>query len=291
MEQAEPGLVDADWLKDHLGDPGVVVIDCTTYMYPQPVGPSRVESGRPSYDEGHIPGARYASMVDDLSDPAGEFPYTLLGPEQFEALMSRLGISADDHVVLYGRSPMMTVTRAWYVMKALGHRRVSILDGGWDGWLAAGGEVSTESPAVTPTAYAASPQPDRAVDAEQVRAVLGDSQSVVVNALSPEQHAGTGGAHYGRPGRIPGSVSVPAMSLLDETGQRWKPRTEIESALQKAGVRPDRRTVTYCGGGIAATVAAFALDLTGHPDWAVYDNSLLEWSADPSNPMETDSPE
>lgn len=300
MTDAFPLLVSPDWLHEHLNE--VHVLDCTTHMIPQPVGPSRIESGLPDFRRAHIPGARHVDMVQDLSDPDGEFPYTLPRPEQLERLLGGLGITADDHIVLYTTSHLMVATRAWYVLRALGHRRVSILNGGLQAWtaagyptrstteqpggdLAAGMAVAAGSPSTT---YRAAPDPSRYASKADVAAATAAGDVVVVNALSAEQHAGTGGAHYGRPGRIPGSVSLPAASVLTDEGRSFAPVEQIREQFAARGVTADSRVITYCGGGIAATVDAFALALTEHDGWAVYDNSLLEWSTDPAARMEAD---
>lgn len=326
-------LISSEWLNQHLDS--VKVLDCTTHMIPQPVGPSRIESGRPDFERAHIPGAQHVDMVEDLSDPDGEFPYTLPGTAQIETLLSGLGISTDDHIVLYSSTHLMVATRAWYVLRALGHQRVSILNGGLGAWTAASypvessadaqhapaartdqssaagsagspaadaGDSSSAGPADSPTvgpggasalgsagssSYRASPDRVRYADRNDVAGAAG-SGTIVVNALSAAQHAGTGGAHYGRPGRIPGSVSVPTATLLSPDGTAFAPLEAVRAQFAAQGITPESQVITYCGGGIAATVDAFALELIGHEHWAVYDNSLLEWSANPDNPMETD---
>lgn len=299
MTDALPLLVASDWLHEHLGS--VKILDCTTHMIPQPIGPSKIRSGRPDFDRGHIPEARHVDMVDDLSDPQGRYPYTLPGVEQIGRLLGGFGITESDHIVLYTTTHLMVATRAWYVLRALGHRRVSVLDGGLDGWVAAGYPVVTSDDQTgskvpsgpglpsgsEPASYTASPDPARYASKEDVAAAIGAEDTTVLNALSAEQHAGTGGAHYGRPGRIPGSVSVPAATILTDDGKSFVPADEIRTRFAERGITSRSRVVTYCGGGIAATVDAFALALTGHDNWAVYDNSLLEWSTDPATEMQT----
>ena len=283
----DPGLLASpDWLLAHLAHPGVRVLDCTTYMVPQPVGPSRIESGRPDWARAHIPGAAHVDMVEDLSDPAGRYPYTMASETQIAALLSRLGIGNEHRVVLYGARHPMVVTRAWWVLTALGHERVSILDGGWERWLREGRPVSSEPPAHPPAVFRAARRASMVADADTV-ARAADDGAVLVNALSPEQFHGTGGAHYGRPGRIPGSVSLPARDLIDYGTQDWAGLEDTAQRLAQAGLTdPSQRIITYCGGGIAASVAFFALHRLGWRDVALYDNSLLEWSADERRPME-----
>jgi thiosulfate/3-mercaptopyruvate sulfurtransferase len=285
-QPATPGLVGTAWLEARLGAPGLRVLDCTTWMTPQPVGPSRIDSGRPGWAREHLPDALHVDMVEDLSDPDGRFPYTLPPPSRIAALLSRLGIGDDDHVVLYGASHPMVVTRAWWVLRTLGHERVSILDGGLEAWRREGRPLSDARPVFAPAGHGARLLPGQVVDADDVARALADGSAYVVNALSEEQFRGTGGAHYGRPGRIPGSLSLPARDLIDPPTGRWRARDALERRI--AAVLPDRDApvIVYCGGGIAATAVAFALHLVGRTRVAVYDNSLLEWSADPDRPMQ-----
>ncbi len=282
-----PLLVTPEWLYARLDDPSVRVLDCTSWMTPQPVGPSKITSGRPDWMREHIPGSDHVCMVEDLSDPAGAFPYTLPDDDRIAALLSRLGISNAQHVVLYGAAQPMVVTRAWWVLTALGHQRVSVLDGGLPRWRREGRPLTDAVTTRAPAEFQPRRRAAMVADAERVARAVAGSGERLVNALSTEQFAGTSGAHYGRPGRIPGSVSVPARDLVDMTSMDWQPLEAIEARMQTAGLGdPSEPVITYCGGGIAASVTFFALRLLGRDNVALYDNSLLEWSADPTRPME-----
>ena len=109
----------------------------------------------------------------------------------------------------------------------------------------------------------------------------------MLNALTDEQHRGTGGVTYGRPGRIAGSTNVPARELVDPDTHAYLPIEVLRAKFAAAGALDASRVVTYCGGGIAASSDAFVLVLLGHPDVALYDASLSEWASDASLPMET----
>ena len=117
---------------------------------------------------------------------------------------------------------------------------------------------------------------------------IGDNAVCTINALSPEQHAGTGGNTYGRPGHITGSVNLPAAHLLDPNTNEFLPPDELRERFATVGASA-KGVITYCGGGIAASADAFALVLLGHPDVKLYDASLSEWATDPTLPMETDA--
>jgi thiosulfate/3-mercaptopyruvate sulfurtransferase len=306
-------LVDPAWLQARLDDPAVRVLECTTHLHPQPVGPSRIVSGLPEFLRDRIPGARYVNMATDMSDPGGRYPYTLLSEAQAEARLAALGIGDAHHVVLYARGGMMSAARVWFVLHALGHERVSLLDGGYERWVAEArpvergpvaapdkGDRTADAGPFAPGAappgagpgtvppgsrFTARLQAHRVADLEAVRAALDDPAVRLVNALSREQFLGTGGAHYGRPGSIPGSVNVPARELVSPQTGRFLDRAELEARFARAGVLDAPRAIVYCGGGVAATVVAFALETLGHPGWSVYDNSLLEWSTIAEMPM------
>jgi thiosulfate/3-mercaptopyruvate sulfurtransferase len=119
----------------------------------------------------------------------------------------------------------------------------------------------------------------------EVRAALGDPGTTLVNALTPEQHEGRGGVTYGRPGRIPGSRCVASRALTDPVTHAYLPLDRLRAAFAETGPL-DRRVVTYCGAGVAASSDALVLTLLGVRDVAVYDGSLEEWARDPAMPME-----
>lgn len=283
-------LVQPAWLAEHLDDRSIRILDCTTYMTPQPVGPSKIESGLPDFERAHIPGAQHVDMVGQLSDPDGEFPYTLPQPAQLDGLLSRLGVSNEHRVILYASSTPVTVTRAWYVLRAFGHERVSLLDGGFRRWKSEGFPVTSEISSFPATSYRSELDPNRHADRDAVRAAIDDEDTTLINSLGRDQFAGAGGAHYGRPGRIPGSINVPAIEIVDPVTHTYLATDALRDRFDSAGLKPEQRAITYCGGGIAASADAFALELIGHDDWALYDNSLLEWSSDADLPMESASP-
>ena len=168
-----PMLVDPAWLQTQLDNPRVRILDCTTHMVAQPSGPSQIISGRSDFETGHIPGALHVDMVADLSDPQGDFPYTMLQPQQFQALANRLGLHRDDHVVLYADSSIPTLTRAWFVFHVMGHPRVSLLNGNKSYWKTSQGKLTEQLRIVTPSDYEMSPPRfDQQADICQVLAAI-----------------------------------------------------------------------------------------------------------------------
>ena len=122
---------------------------------------------------------------------------------------------------------------------------------------------------------------------DAVLAAISDGDTCTINALERDLHSGEN-PRYGRPGHIPGSVNVPAAAMLDsETLEMLSPEAAAQ-AFAAVGADPAKRIITYCGGGIAATMDAFLLHQLGYRDIAVYDNSMSEWATDTSLPIETD---
>ncbi len=127
---------------------------------------------------------------------------------------------------------------------------------------------------------------ERLAGKAEVKAAIGDGAICTLNALSQDQHKGTGGNAYGRTGRIAGSANVPAAHLLDPATNTFLPADELRRKFDAVGAL-DREVIVYCGGGIAASADALALVMLGHTKVKIYDASLSEWAKDETLPMET----
>jgi thiosulfate/3-mercaptopyruvate sulfurtransferase len=280
-------LVETDWLFEHLDDPRVRVLECTVYLHPADVpGGYRVESGRARWAQGHIPGAGFADLQADLSDPGASLRFTMPPAAQFADAMGRYGVGEGVQVVLYDRFVNMWAARVWWMLRAFGFDGAAVLNGGWRKWTLEGRPVATDDGARPRREFTVRPRPELVADKAAVLAALRQERTCVLNALTEEQHRGTGGVSYGRPGRIAGTANVPARALVDPETHAYLPDDALRAKFSEAGALDARRIVTYCGGGIAASSDAFALALLGRDDVAVYDASLSEWAADPSLPME-----
>jgi thiosulfate/3-mercaptopyruvate sulfurtransferase len=276
-----PGpLVETDWLEAHLGD--VRVLEATAYLDPPIVEgkPYHPRAGRPEFDAAHIPGAAFADVVNDLAEPHESLNFTFPARERFEAGMSALGVEDGVAVVVYDRNGMMWATRLWWLLRAYGFDDAAVLNGGFDAWTAEGRPVSAQPPSSRRASFTARPRPEVIADKDEVLA----GPACLLNALSPEVFRGEQN-RYGRAGRIPGSVNVYAHSLVDPDTHRLLPAEELRERLSAVGALGGERVVAYCGGGISATLDAFALTLLGATDVAVYDGSMAEWVADPARPL------
>jgi thiosulfate/3-mercaptopyruvate sulfurtransferase len=282
-------LVSGDWLEASLEDPQLRIFDCTFYLvYEEKTGrPYRVVSGREDYEKGHVPGSGFLDLQEDFSVAHSPYRFTLPTPEYAGSAFARFGLGDDHRAILYSRDNMQRATRFWWMLRWLGFDNAAVLDGGFDKWSAEGRPISTAPCAYPSTTLSISPRPELFVDKEGVQASMDDPGSCVINALEADLHSGAN-PRYGRPGRIPGSVNVPAASLVDSNSKEMKSPGEVVEAFASVGADRDKRIITYCGGGIAATLDAFLLHQLGYENISVYDNSMSEWASDPSLPIETD---
>lgn len=281
-------LATTDGLAAHLGDPDLVVLDCTLHLIPDPKITYTVKSGREDFEKGHIPGAQYLDLQEDLSDN-GKLPLRFMLPQRaaFEAAMRRFGIGNRSRVVTYSTTTPQWATRVWWVMRSFGFDNAAVLDGGFQKWAREGRPVETgPAQARAPGDFTVREERSLMVGKEAVRAAIGDGATCTINALQAAQHAGTGGNTYGRRGRIAGSVNVPTAGLVDPAAGTYLPAPALRAKFDAVDAF-DKRVITYCGGGIAASVTAHVLVMLGHPEVRLYDASLSEWAKDEALPMET----
>ncbi len=289
MSAVLPQLVDAAALAARLDDPRLRIFDATVYL-PRPPGggPYEVVSGRPEYEREHIPGAAFADIPGELSDPHSRFPFTVPAAQRFAQAAGRLGIRPDSHVVAYSHTGPMWATRLWWLLRQFGHDAVSVLDGGLPAWKAAGMATDDRPTSYPPASFHAAARPEQIARKEEIAAIVaaGGSPTPLINALTPPVFRGEGVSSYSRPGRIPGSLNVPWIALVDPETGRFRPAAELERAFAQSGVLAAGDVIAYCGGGISATVDLFALSLLGQDGARLYDGSLTEWTADPALPVE-----
>ena len=279
-------LVETDWLAEHLDDGDIRVLDCTTFNRPDGNGGIRAEGGRGSWGKEHIPGAGHADLLNDLSDKTASFRYMVPPVEQFAKAMSGYGVGVGTRAVLYDSSSGSWATRIWWMLRAFGFDDAFILNGGLYKWKLEGRPLSTSASEYPPALFHAKPRAGFFADKSDVLSALDQGPICVLNALSEDQHLGIGGAHYGRAGRIAGSVNVPAGDLIDSITHAYLSGEALAELFAKVGTDSAERVIAYCGGGIAASNDAFILTLLGYENVAVYDASMSEWAADASLPME-----
>jgi thiosulfate/3-mercaptopyruvate sulfurtransferase len=287
MEYAHPeSLVSPTWLAAHLADPGLRIVDTRFEILPGPSGRLEPTPGSADYDNAHLPGAVFVDLMGDLSDP--DAPLEILSPRRFEALMARLGIGNDTRVVVYDGGGGTWAARLWWALRYYGHDDVRLLDGGFSRWTSEGRPV--EAKAVVPTAarFEARPRRELRVTQDEVLSGIADDDVCIVDALPEPFFLGDAKLYPElRAGHIPGARNLPAPENLDPRTSTLLSPAELAERWARAGVPFDKRVITYCGGGVFAAFALFALHLLGHENAALYDASWSEWGANPELPVET----
>ncbi len=281
-------LVETDWLETNIDAPDLRILDCTVLMSPDPSGGTIAVSGQTQWEAEHIPGSGFADVLGALSDQETELRFTLPGADRFAEAMGVLGVDEGTRVVLYSSEGYGFAARVWWMLREFGFCKAAILNGGLTKWKNENRPLTDDLSPIAPTTFIVRERSGDFVDKAHMIAALEDSGACIINALTNEQHAGSGGSNYGRPGRIPGTCCIPSGDLVNQSTGTYKPMAELRCKFAEVGVFEADRVITYCGGGIAASSDAFVLSMLGVNNISIYDGSLREWVADLDLPMETD---
>ncbi|MFC0279903.1 sulfurtransferase [Falsigemmobacter intermedius] len=278
-------LVEVDWLVAHKDQ--VVLLDASVTRIDRGTGLTEFAPGPEGFAKGHIPGARFADLMQDFSDPSARFSFTAPSVAQLQAAARAVGINDDSHVVIYDSLGGAYAARLWYLLRGHGLRQVSVLNGGLQAWEAAGHPLeSGMGTEAAPGTFTARPAEGLFVGADEVMAQVSqgaDPARPLLCALRPEQYRGEGSSDPRR-GHIPTSLNLPYPALLGADG-RLDPQA-LPQKLADLGLSRDIRPVLYCGGGINAAGLALAFHLIGQDDVTIYDDSMSGWRADPALPVE-----
>ncbi len=221
------------------------------------------------YLQGHIPGAAYFNH-ERFSDPQSPYLCTISPEALLEKQIGEAGISNDSEVVVYACGMLPYAIRAWWVLRYAGHDNVRILNGGLTAWKNAGGNIEQAPRQYEPSVFRGHIRTGMFASKDEVFASMQDKEVAIVNVLPPVSYEGS---------HIPDSINVSCMDLMKGDFSHGfdylLPNAELARHLKE--VSQHNRIITYCGGGIAATVNAAAHLLTGHDNVAVYDGSMYEW--------------
>lgn len=272
-------LIDAATLKQRLDDPECRVVDVRHQL-------SDTAYGERVYRESHIPGAVFLHCDRDLSGPMtgsnGRHP--LPDPHMLARRLGELGIDANTQVVVYDDAQGMIAGRLWWLLRWLGHDQVAVLDGGWQAWLAAGGECSLAIPKPVSAPFALAQRPF-AVDLNAVAKMLGDPTMALVDARAADRFRGENETIDPVGGHIPGALNRFFRDNLQADG-RFKPAGQLLDEWRAViGNHSPASLVHYCGSGVSACHNLLALEIAGLSGARLYGGSWSEWCADPSRPV------
>jgi len=267
-------LVSTEQLNAHLDE--WLVLDCRFDLADK-------DAGRKAYAAGHVPGAFYLHMEDDLSSPAtpetGRHP--LPDAERLAAKLAALGLSAERQVVVYDDMGGAMAARAWWLLRWLGHQPVAVLDGGFPAWLGDEFEVSQKPVMVQAGAFEPRPNPEMALSAPQVQQGLREGSIALVDARNAERFRGEMEPIDPIAGHVPGALNRPLMDNL--TDGLFKPAGVLHAEWEQVlDGRHASEVVHMCGSGITACHNLLAMEIACLTGSRLYPGSWSEWIRDPS---------
>lgn len=268
MTTMPPALVDAAWLEHNLD--AVVVLDCRWSL-------ADPTAGRRAYEEGHIPGALYASLDGDLSDmsvnDAGRHP--LPTKDEFVRTLERLGVGDHDDVVVYDDMDGAIASRAWWLLRWVGHETVSVLDGGFPAWVAGSSAVEAGWIEPVPATHTIGDTSMPVVDRHGVASR--SEGTLLLDARSADRFRGDVEPLDPAAGHIPGAQNAPYAGNL--AGGSLRPPEELANRFEVLGVRANTKAIVYCGSGVTACHDILAMEVAGLGTATLYPGSWSDWSA------------
>ena len=279
--ETAPPLVSTGWLKQHLKDPDLLVLD---------VRSSIDGGGAEAFARGHIPGAAHSDY-----DKAGwrvtrnGVPFMLPTLAELEKLIGETGIDEDTHVVVVPAGVHFTdfgsAARTYWTLKVAGVVNVSILDGGYAAWAAEHNAIETGAAKPSPKIFTAKLDKSLFVDAREVEAIERSGGATLVDARPATFFAGKEKAPAAQAyGHIPGAVNLDSATFYDAKTNRLRPQVEL-AALAASAV-PVGPAVTYCNTGHWASTDWFVLsEILGRKDVKLYYGSMVDWTSDASRPL------
>lgn len=281
-EKEVPALVSTDWLAARLDDPQLRILDASYFV------PGGVEPARRQYLDGHIPGALFFD-INDVADPNGPKEHTFPSAALFARKVGDLGIGNESHVVAYDHlGGTCAAARVWFMFRAFGHARVSVLNGGRTKWVGEGRPMSQDVKHPAPANFHGHATARVKGKSEMLSNVEARNFQVLdarghgrFEGTEPEPRPGL------RSGHIPGSLNLPFLQLIDSETKVWRDTHAIRHLFSQAGVDLSQPLTTTCGSGVSACALALGAYLVGKADVSIYDGSWIDWGGDASTPIVT----
>ena len=260
-------LISAGDLLAAIDDPGIRIADVRWFL-------GEPERGPVEYRQGHIPGAVFVDLDGDLAAPPGAGRHPLPDPGAFAGRMGELGFGDEHTIVIHDAANGQYGARMWWMLDRLGHKRVVMLDGGLEAWLASDGPLTAEKARPLRSTMTLASEWPGVTDRQTVAASQGRIDLVDVRA--PERYRGEVEPMERIAGHIPGARNCSCGSMLDEHG-RMKPAEEVGLLIRGEGERSDLPLVISCGSGVTACFGMLAARVAGLPDPILYPGSFSDW--------------
>jgi len=250
-------LVGTEWLAEHLHDPHLRLVEVT------PPG-----SG---YILAHLPGGVYLDLDEVFTGHGRDFPHGMGPADEVAAVLGRLGITPDRHIVIYDEIGGQRAAKTFWLLECLGFEQAAVLEGGMERWLAEGRAVTRLQPKIEPAAFTPALQPDRQATADWIASRLHNNGLVMLDCRTQEEFA---------EGHIPDARLWPwDQTLILRAYQAFRDADELRAEFAGLGVTRDKEIVTYCATGFRAAHTYLALRLLGYRRVRNYEGSWSEWGA------------
>jgi len=273
----------ADGLQGQKDHPRWVVVDCRFNLV-------RPEAGRAAYRQGHIPGAWYADLDQDLSGPRGPDTgrHPLPDPERLRTFLGSIGITPGVRVVAYDEGGGALAARLWWLLRWMGHRNVGLLDGGLAAWQNAGLPLSQALPDPQPGHFKGAGGQMPVMDTQAILTALDAGSIRLLDVRAEERFRGLVEPIDPVAGHVPGAMNLPFTGNLDANQRFQSPGQLAERYGAVLEGRPAGSVVFMCGSGVTACHGVFALELAGTPGSVLYPGSWSEWIRSPDRPVATE---
>lgn len=277
-------IVSTEWLYEHLADADLRIVDIRGHVLPASEPPPHYFNHYQAYLTAHIPHATFIDWVHEITDPNDPRHAQIASAERFAAAMSRHGIGAQTYVIAYDDAGGMFAARLWWALNYYGHERVSVLDGGWQKWVAEGKPTTAEIPQIAPAQF--TPQPNLTIYRQKAQIASQPAHHrALIDVRTPDEFHGKA-SRAARKGHIPGAVNLPRSALVTAEGTVPDAGT-LREQFRKAGAgENEQEVIFYCNGGVSASYGLLAYRAAGFQGGAVYDGSWKDWGNDDTLPIE-----
>jgi len=281
-------LVSMEWLAEHLGEENVRVVDCRFVL-------GNPQAGFAAYVEGHLPGAFYLDLEQDLSGKksthGGRHPLPDLA--ELAEKLGAAGIDRSVKVVCYDDQGGAMASRCWWLLKYMGHDDVALLEGGYSLWLEQGRPVTTEVPSAEPRVFPVEVRLEMIVSMSEVKSRLHSEDTVLIDAREEPRYLGIHEPIDKVAGHIPGAHNAFWKEGLTEQGtiKRADEQKARFEHLPGLAADKDKEVIVYCGSGVTACPNVLALTEAGYRNVKLYLGSWSDWSSYEDNPVAVKKPE
>ena len=276
-------IISVDELLNIFNEPNLKILEATFFL------PNQGRDAAAEFTDSHISGAQFFD-IDSVADTSIDLPHMLPSPEQFSVQMQELGINTESEIIVYDRSPFLSSARCWWMFRLFGHKKIRVLNGGFEAWKVVNGAVENGNTAIVKkgnfiakdaidTGHITFNELFDEINTDTAEQILDARPSSRFTGDAPEPRPGLASGH------MPGACNLPITQILHEDGT-LKSNAELSKLFHDAGIDLSKPVITTCGSGVTAAGLTLALAMIGNEDVRLYDGSWAEWGSHPDAPIE-----